>query len=238
MKTLRYYFIPLCIYWVSLFILVWGWGYKDSFLILNRLHADFLDVPIYLITCLGDSLFAASLAVLLFPKRLNMLFPLIISVILTGILAQFLKQVFFDDWDRPLKVFENMAVVHTVGNYRLFQHSFPSGHSVTVGTVFTVLAWYIREKRGYLVLFSLLSILVSYTRVYTGAHFPGDVLAGSILGTLLTMVIVYYSACYIDVWITKMKTSVKKILSVILLILAGLGFVVSVYGFYWSFLLI
>jgi undecaprenyl-diphosphatase len=64
-------------------------------------------------------------------------------------------------------------------------HSFPSGHSASafafaagVGHRLPVVAAPVHAAAG----------LVAYSRVHTGVHYPGDVLAGSVLGTAIAQV--------------------------------------------------
>jgi membrane-associated phospholipid phosphatase len=64
-------------------------------------------------------------------------------------------------------------------------HSFPSGHSASafafaagVGHRLPVVAAPLHAAAG----------LVAYSRVHTGVHYPGDVLAGSVLGTAIAQV--------------------------------------------------
>ena len=57
--------------------------------------------------------------------------------------------------------------------------SFPSGHAANNMAVATVLILFY-PRRGWLYL--PVSLLIAYARIYTGSHWPLDVLAGIILG--------------------------------------------------------
>ncbi|MEP6908092.1 MAG: phosphatase PAP2 family protein [Pseudoxanthomonas sp.] len=64
--------------------------------------------------------------------------------------------------------------------------SFPSGHamgSMTLAMTVILLAWPSRWRWPALVLASAFTVLVGYSRVYLGVHFPSDILAGWTAGT-------------------------------------------------------
>jgi undecaprenyl-diphosphatase len=58
--------------------------------------------------------------------------------------------------------------------------SFPSGHSAAA---FAFAIGVARVSPSAAVPLLALAALVSYSRVHTGVHYPGDVVAGSLLGT-------------------------------------------------------
>ena len=65
--------------------------------------------------------------------------------------------------------------------------SFPSGHSasaaafaVAVGDVVPALRWPLRRPAA---------VTVAFSRVYTGVHYPGDVLVGGDPGALLGLLV-------------------------------------------------
>jgi undecaprenyl-diphosphatase len=61
--------------------------------------------------------------------------------------------------------------------------SFPSGHAATSFACAATLARYV-SRRATVGLFSL-AVLISWSRVYVGAHYPLDVLAGAVLGLVI-----------------------------------------------------
>lgn len=62
--------------------------------------------------------------------------------------------------------------------------SFPSGHATTVGALFMTLALLMPRHR---LLFLVLAIWFSMTRVMVSAHYPSDILAGTVYGAWFTL---------------------------------------------------
>lgn len=65
-------------------------------------------------------------------------------------------------------------------------HSFPSGHSATSFACATVLAALAPRLR---VPLYALAVLIAFSRLYNGAHFPLDVLGGAVLGACVGVVV-------------------------------------------------
>jgi Membrane-associated phospholipid phosphatase len=67
---------------------------------------------------------------------------------------------------------------------RAHGRSFPSGHTSQSFFMATLLIQYFRISSPVAILLYLLAILVAITRMYVGAHYPRDVMAGAILGSV------------------------------------------------------
>lgn len=65
-------------------------------------------------------------------------------------------------------------------------YSFPSGHTQGITTFLTALAQSFNRRWLY-ALSVLIIILVGFSRIYLGVHFPGDVLWGAVIGISVTL---------------------------------------------------
>jgi undecaprenyl-diphosphatase len=75
-------------------------------------------------------------------------------------------------------------LVHLVNNYCGAAYGFVSGHAANSAGLAAYISLLFRKKwvtTGMI----CWSLLLSYSRIYLGAHYPGDVLAGALMGSLL-----------------------------------------------------
>ena len=68
-------------------------------------------------------------------------------------------------------------------------YSFPSGHSTNAVTAYGSLAAHEKKRKLFWVLAFVLPLLVGFSRVFVGAHFPTDVLFGWLLGALIVALV-------------------------------------------------
>lgn len=74
------------------------------------------------------------------------------------------------------------GLVHLVRDYRGGQFGFASSHAAnTFGVAMFFYLMFTDQRRWMLWLFPW-ALLVSYTRIYLGVHYPGDVLTGALVG--------------------------------------------------------
>jgi undecaprenyl-diphosphatase len=78
--------------------------------------------------------------------------------------------------------------VHCVGKI-LRQHSFPSGHAATAFAAAAIVALLFG---GYYYLGFIPALLVAYSRMYMGVHFPSDVLGGAVLGSAAALLVIVF----------------------------------------------
>jgi undecaprenyl-diphosphatase len=68
--------------------------------------------------------------------------------------------------------------------------SFPSDHA-TLGFAVAVMVWQYNRRVGAWLL--ILAFILAFSRVFVGAHYPGDVVGGAILGSVTSVVIAFLS---------------------------------------------
>jgi membrane-associated phospholipid phosphatase len=148
-------------------------------------------------TQLGEGWFFVAMIVLFLFIGYGKSLILAASLALSGLLSSSLKLYF--DTLRPMAFFKDLNLKwHYVDGVIINIHqSFPSGHTTTAFALFTIFTLFVKNKNwGYL--FITLAWIAGYSRCYLFQHFPVDVLAGSMLGTLSSLVIYYWlSGVYI-----------------------------------------
>lgn len=190
---------------------------KDIFFFINYHLGQFPDI-IYNITQLGDAsiiLPFLSIFILYAPKIWESLIP---ASLASFIFSVGLKNIFCVP--RPAVVFNNNCFV-IIGKAPVGHASLPSGHSITVFTTFTVLLFaFMPEKLSYKILWVLFTIItglgIAFTRVGVGAHYPLDVIIGSIIGYISGLAGIFISRKYkIWAWVNNKKYYPIFILSIL-----------------------
>lgn len=83
-------------------------------------------------------------------------------------------------------------------------YSFPSGHAASTFSVITFFILNMKElvKRHYLIIDAVLIIFalcIPFSRIYVGVHYPGDVLAGALIGIFGAFVIDHFKDEIIEI---------------------------------------
>jgi undecaprenyl-diphosphatase len=82
------------------------------------------------------------------------------------------------------------ALIHTVNGYHGGHYGFPSCHSANSFAMAALVMYYFKNRRLTFFIY-IWAFIHSYSRIYLGVHYPGDILAGAILGTLMATLIYY-----------------------------------------------
>ena len=149
-------------------------------------RSPFLDEALQYLTQLSSAkvLFLAAVIMLLVNKRNIRAFGILL---LAGITLSYYSSHILKDFfmrARPFMDMTDAAAVISAGGY-----SFPSGHATSAFMAAFILSSCFRKW----LLFFGLAVLASLSRVYLGVHYPSDILAGAVLGTLIGYLLVRIS---------------------------------------------
>ncbi len=180
---------------------------KDLFYFLNSKLSQFPNL-IYNLTQLGDALvFLSLLSILILyaPKMWEALLSAsLVSAILSGVLKNFFAV------PRPAAAFDQHSFV-IIGKALTGHNSLPSGHSITIFTALTVLMFaFMPKKISHKILWSFFitvtGLMLVFTRVGVGAHYPLDVITGSLVGCISGLAGIFITKKYkIWNWISNRK---------------------------------
>lgn len=168
---------------LAVIVLVFSYyiGKNEFFLLLNTDLGRASDYFFQYITNLGDGLLWIVWLLIIIKKR-KVLLPLIISsFILTTIFTQIFKYFILPNEKRPSSGITDISQMHFVEGVTLHSiNSFPSGHTATAFT-FVLLIALIVKRLDVLLLSFIVALLVAYSRIYLGQHFPLDIGGGIIV---------------------------------------------------------
>ncbi len=153
-----------------------GWAFL--FFNVRGRHPHWLDLLMTGFTQIGNGIAAVVLAVILFIAGYRLLaYELILGVLTLWLIVELVK--LLTPRRRPFLRLTQARIVGRPPGGR----SFPSGHTSQAFFIATLLAGYFDLGLWGAVLLYAIALLVGVTRIYVGAHYPRDVLAGAILGS-------------------------------------------------------
>ncbi len=159
---------------------------EQIFFTVNSWNSTWADTIEPYMTDLGEgyTIIALSIILALFSYRKFLL--LLSSYAITGFVAQVVKR--FADAPRPSLYFKDeWAPVHTVKGIEILAYnSFPSGHTTSAFSAAVVLT-YIATKKGWGIPALIMAMLIGYSRMYLTQHFFEDVMGGSVIGVMVTV---------------------------------------------------
>ncbi|MEI6754667.1 MAG: phosphatase PAP2 family protein [Paludibacter sp.] len=156
------------------------------FLLINGLHSPFFDNFMWIVSTKFSwiPLYLSVLYLLIRTHKKEsiwIILSIVLSIVISdqlasGLLKELVKRL------RPSHVDDLKSVIHLVKGYEGSLYGFASSHAAnSVG--FALLTSLIFTDRFYSLSMLFWALLVSYSRVYLGVHYPGDILGGIVIGT-------------------------------------------------------
>jgi len=168
---------------------------RQLLLYLNNQHNEWMDSLMWLAS---DKLIWAPLYLfflwLLFRQERKGFWLVLLTIILMIVASDQLANLFKHSVMRlrPTNDPGIRDLVLTVNGYTGGLYGFYSGHASNSFAVAVFVVGMIRKGRKYLIPLCFgFAVLVSYSRIYLGVHYPGDVLAGAVAGTTIAILFVW-----------------------------------------------
>jgi membrane-associated phospholipid phosphatase len=180
---------------------------KNWFYFLNAALSKYPNIA-YNLTQLGDELIFLSFLTIFILRAPKIWEALLSASIVSAIFSILLKNIF--DVPRPAEALDNNSFV-IIGKTLTGYSSLPSGHSITIFTILTVLLFACMPKNFFYKMIWVLLIIITglmlvFTRVAVGAHYPLDVIIGGIIGYISALIGIFINRKYnIWIWINNKK---------------------------------
>ena len=166
---------------------------SDLFLFLNGLHVDWMDKFMVLITDMWAwfplYLLLIYWTVKQYGKRCWWVFLAVgVVVFFSDQISSHLFKPLFHRL-RPCFNEDFEGIIHLPKGLAGGQFGFTSSHAANTFSIATFLTPVLKKYRPWpAILLYLWAFISSYSRIYIGFHYPGDIIAGAILGVLVGMI--------------------------------------------------
>lgn len=186
----RYFLIPFLILILAGFVLMLLYSKIDLFLWINTHHNTFFDSYFKLNTLVGDGWVAVMLVLALLFVKYRSSILVALAYAYSSLFVQIFKHLL--NAPRPIKYFENIAPIRVIEGYPIHEwNSFPSGHSASAFTLAVLLSYLLPHRNRHWIIVPL-AALTAFSRVYLAQHFMEDIIAGAIIGVVMTFQLIWW----------------------------------------------
>ncbi|MFY0650797.1 MAG: phosphatase PAP2 family protein [Cyclobacteriaceae bacterium] len=165
---------------------------QELFIFLNGLHIDFLDGLMLWITNKKSwiPLYLLIIGFIIYQKRWQSIW-IFVAIVLVIAGADQLTSSFMKPFFERLRPCHQPLLADAVYNIGKCggQYGFASGHAANTFGLATILFLTLDKEFGWFKWMFLWAAIVSYSRVYVGVHYPGDILVGAMVGVLIAHLI-------------------------------------------------
>lgn len=165
-------------------------GSAELFLRIYQNRPLVLDYFFKYTTHLGDGIFQTAAVLIIFlGKDRRMALMQVIAFITGGLTSLALKNWVFTDSLRPFAYFRDKQglILQAIEGVKMYSYnSMPSGHTITGFAVWGLIA-NMSDKAAWQIFCFSMAAITGFSRIYVGQHFPADVWAGSVIGTLAAL---------------------------------------------------
>lgn len=166
---------------------------SDLFLYLNGLHVDWMDKVMVLITNMWVWFPLYLLLIYWTVKQYGrrcwwVFFAVALVVLCTDQLASHVCKPLFQRL-RPCYNTDFQYLIYLPKGLAGGRYGFVSSHAANTFGVATFLTPVLKKYRPWMaIVLFLWAVISSYSRIYIGFHYPGDILCGALLGTLIGLI--------------------------------------------------
>jgi len=181
----------------------------DEVIWLNQFYSPNKNTFFVYATKMGEEWVAIFIGLfILFTQPYKSLLGYLATALAISVLIYSFKHFVFDDAMRPRIFLKDYSLQFVNGININSNHSFPSGHTAAAFSIFSYLAYSLKNKwKIFLLIFPF---LVGLSRVYLAQHFLIDVVAGSVLG--ITISILFFRLFNGEMFINSVSLN-KKLLT-------------------------
>lgn len=165
----------------------------DLLCTLNGLNCPYADQLMWLISGKFSSalIIVVMLALLARKRNWRNILTLVVMIALVVLLADRISSGIIKPLVERLRPTHNpelQNIVHVVNDYRGGKFGFVSSHAANLFGIATLISLVVRNRGTWVAMMGWAAI-VSYSRIYLGVHYPGDILGGIVVGVSMAFLI-------------------------------------------------